>query len=548
VAEETSFWQADRTLRVLTWVAGAAVGVFLIWLAIRRHEVIHAIYSNSDNAGTPVIAEFFGERGAGNVTLGNYPWLESLYAELATKWLPSHRVVWELEPFLVLGASIALVGWTIRRTVSRWAGLLVGLAMASPAPLAIWVLGAPALRLNTFAHCVLLAAFLVLAPGLREWTRTRRAVWAVALAVTLAPGVASDPILMTVSGTVPLLAAVALAWRLEILERAGALLAGAAAVAGSLAGLGLEKLAEHDGITYRAHDFPLSDSKELFSNIRLLLEDVANFAHGVLGGPPHAVNALEEAIALAAMIGVPALCVLMVRRHRLLADRARPPEQRLLALYWVVVVAATTVAFVTSTAPVDTTSIRYLSMIWPALISLPVIVWRRPALPWLAALAIGFALLGALQLERREIDRVANAANPTPAEVSGVERFVRMYGLDHGYGQYWTAASTTQLSDFQVRAYPVIRCNYVGPGLCANPYHTIDSWYRPRPGVRTFYLNEDAGVEPTTGPPPPRWGRPFAKAQFGDYQIYAYDYDLASVLAAGRRAPASPAAAPRARP
>jgi hypothetical protein len=67
----------------------------------------------------------------------------------------------------------------------------------------------------------------------------------------------------------------------------------------------------------------------------------------------------------------------------------------------------------------------------------------------------------------------------------------------------------------------------------------MDSWYRPTPRVRTFYVWDDRSQPPDVhvARPPRRWGRPFATADAGHLHLYAYDYDLAYVLPAGTRPP-----------
>jgi hypothetical protein len=95
-------------------IAIVAAGAFLVALALREGEVIDGIYRNADYASTPVIAELFGERGSGDVTLGNYPWLESLYVLRLTSWLPHHIGVWEALPFLGYAAAILAFAWTLR--------------------------------------------------------------------------------------------------------------------------------------------------------------------------------------------------------------------------------------------------------------------------------------------------------------------------------------------------------------------------------------------------------------------------------------------------
>jgi hypothetical protein len=515
--------------RLATWVALAAVGVFLVWSLAEIHRLLGVIYENSDNASAPVMAEFLPDRGSGLVTLGNYPWLEPLYLLHLTRWLPDHRVAWEIEPFLIYALTIALVGWTVARTVSRHAGLLVGLALAAPAPWVIWMLGAPNMRLLTLAHAVILAAFLVTAPAASRWGRGKQLVWAGALAISLAPGVASDP-LVVIGAMVPFLAAVTLGWRLSLIDGEATLLAAAACFLGGGAGRGLEWFAEHHHLVYFHEDFPLATAGQAMSNVRLLLEDIALFVHGRLGGASDLFSVTVELIALVAMVGVPVLCVMVGRRGlTLLRDQGRPPAQRLLAVYWAIAGAAVAVAFISSSAPEDVTSVRYMTILWPALLTLGVIVWRRQALVWLATLAAGTAILGCIEIARDGYSS-GDPRSPGGDEVLQLKRFVASNGLDHGYGQYWDAAAITDETDFDTRVYPIDVC---GPGdsqRCQYWLHTIETWYEPKPGVRTFYLSDDSGLPNPVGSPPAGWGAPAKTAHFGHLTVYAYDFDLASRL------------------
>src|SRR3954452_13976238 len=138
-------------------VATAAVGVFLVWSAIRIRDITSPMYANSDIASAPVLAQLLPDKGSGHVVLGFYPWLESLFALDLTRWVPSHVSFWKAAPFLVYGLTVALAGWTVARTVSSRTGFLVALAMAAPAPLVLFLLGAPDQRLPALAHAVLLA-------------------------------------------------------------------------------------------------------------------------------------------------------------------------------------------------------------------------------------------------------------------------------------------------------------------------------------------------------------------------------------------------------
>jgi hypothetical protein len=523
----------NRIESIGTWFAGAAVTVFLVWAAVRLDEIVRTIYASADVAAAPVIAELLGGRGSGEVTLGYYPWLESLYGLYLTRWVPSHRLFWEAEPFLLLAASIGLVWWSVRRTVSARAGFLVALAMAAPAPLVLVVLGAPNMRIWVLLHVALLTAFVISAPAISARARSVRALWALALAVTLAPGVSSDP-LVVVGGVVPFLIAMAVGWRLRLLRAGLAALGASACLAGAAGGRLLEKLAEHHGFTYYAQDFGLTSARDAISNAGLLLEDLALFAHGQLDDGSGAIGLLEEAIAIAMIVAIPVLLVAVAwRGWPLLTDSSRTPVQRLLVIYWAAAAVAIIGAFIASTAPEDISAVRYMTVLLPALLSLIVLVWEERALPWLAVFAGGAAILGCIDLARGAYTEAPES--PYGREVTELNRFVSENDLDHGYAGYWDAATITYQSDYETLTYPVQICGVSEDGRCPFPFHTIDSWYAPKPGVRTFYLQDDSDLPNVVGPPPARWGRPFAEAMIGDLRAYAYDYDLASVLEEGTR-------------
>jgi hypothetical protein len=521
---------SPRSARIGTWIAAGTVATFLTWAAIRIGEIVQAIYASSDVASAPVMAQLLGERGSGDVTLGYYPWLEPLFGLRLTQWVPDHGLFWKAEPFLLLAAAVLLACWSLRRTVSRDAALLVGLAMAAPAPLVILMLGAPNMRVWVLLHVALLTVFVISAPALSAWGRGRQSLWALALAVSVAPGVSSDP-LVVVGGVAPFVLAMAVGWRLGLLRGEAAALGSAACLAGAAGGRALEKLAEHHGFTYYSQDFGLTTAGDAISNARLLLEDFALFAHGRLGHGTGAPSVLEHAIAIAVMVAVPFLLAAIAwRGWPLLRDARRPAPQRLLAVYWALAAVAIMGAFIASTAPEDVSAVRYMTVLWPAILSLVAIVWQRRALPWLAALAAGAAILGCMDLARGSYTYIQDT--PHGREVAELDRFVSRNHLDHGYAGYWDAASITYQTDYRTRVYPILACG--GDARCQFPFHTFDSWYQPKPSVRTFYLQDTRGPPPSVGPPPTSWGRPLAAATFGRLHVYAYDYDIAEVL---RRAP-----------
>jgi hypothetical protein len=370
-----------------------AVSVFVVWALIRAGEITGLIYQNADAASAPVLAEFFGERGSGHVVLG-YFWLEPLYALRLTRWLPAHEQVWEAGPFIVYAATVALVGWTVARTVSRRAGFGLALAMAAPAPVLLRVIGTLNVHQHTLTHGVILAAFLITLPRLAAWGNGKRVLWGMALAVTLAPGASSD-IPLLIGGVVPFLIAVVYSWRAALVSRSSAAIAAAGCLIGTAAGLLLRVIAEHDKIVAGSgsEHFPPSPPGEALGHVRLLDEVIALFAHGRLNGPFPAWE--FELVALVAMVAVPILgLVIFGRLPRMLTDQSRHAEQRLLAAYWGAVVLALGAAFIVSSAARDIYAVRYVTLLWPAILTLTVIAFDQRSRTAIAALSSGTSVLG----------------------------------------------------------------------------------------------------------------------------------------------------------
>jgi hypothetical protein len=518
----------DGLQRIAVAAALITVAIFLVWSAIRIHGLLAVLYQNSDIASAPVMAQLLGERGSGEATLGYYPWLEPLYALHLTRWLPDHRVAWEILPFAVLGATIALVGWTVRRTVSAVAGLAAAVAMATPAPLVIWMLGAPNMRLFTLAHAVILAAFLITVPAMAAWGRVRRAIWAAALALSLAAGASSDPLVL-IGAALPFLVAVVGGWALGAVRSGTATVAASACLAGVAGGWLFEKLAEHDGIVYFERNFGLTSLHQMVTNVGLLFQDVALFVHGRLGGNG-ALGLLLEIVAWAAFVGLPVLALLALPRlRRAIGGNGVEAGRRLLAMYWAAAAIAVGLAFIASTAAEDISAVRYMTILWPALLTLGLIAWPRRGPTVVSGLAAVTALIGCFELAD---DRYAagDPRVPQGPEVPELAEFVKQNRLDHGYAAYWDAAALTDRTDFQARTYPIQKCGASGDERCRWPFHTIEAWYRSKAGVRTYYLTNDTGLPAPIGPPPKSWGRPSERVRIGHLTLYVYDFDLASRL------------------
>jgi hypothetical protein len=293
----------------------------------------------------------------------------------------------------------------------------------------------------------------------------------------------------------------------------------------------LGAIAEAQDIVYNHGTFELAGSGRVLSNAGLLLENVALFAQGHFAAGDtriDAFNVVREVIAIAAIAAMLLFGLAVARRARpLLAEPGRLIEQRLLFTYWAISFVAVSVAFVITTAPSGIFAVRYLTTLWPALLTLVVIVYGRPAISGLAVLAAGCAIVGCFTLARGLYTPPIDEP-PNGQEAKLVAQFAAENDLDHGYAGYWDSAPIDVQSDFKARIYPIEPCGPNPDTYCSFHSHVIENWYEPKQGVRSFLVVNADPLSPATRPPPAAWGRPFKTAKLGDLTVYAFDYDISS--------------------
>jgi len=95
-------------------------------------------FGNSDASSAPVIGELYPHRIVGHVVLAILPFFSTLLFEDATRWLPLHRQVWEVGPYLLGLVSIALMSWASWRVAGRWAAALTAVILLCAGPGALF--------------------------------------------------------------------------------------------------------------------------------------------------------------------------------------------------------------------------------------------------------------------------------------------------------------------------------------------------------------------------------------------------------------------------
>jgi hypothetical protein len=94
-----------------------------------------------------------------------------------------------------------------------------------------------------------------------------------------------------------------------------------------------------------------------------------------------------------------------------------------------------------------------------------------------------------------------------------------------GYASYWSASALTFSTKSRVEVFPVEHC---GERLCQFPTNSLDAWFAPRANTPTFLLIDPTQVAYRLTHAPASLGRPRETVTVGPFEIYIYDYDLAT--------------------
>jgi len=513
------------------WAAIPFGVVYLILLALHFRGVVTTANLDADAVSAPVIGELFGSAPpSAHVVLGEFPWYATLLFELATKWLPDHRHVWELAPYAMALAGFALTAWSV------W--LIAGPFAASLTAVLLVCAGAPTLHLllSMTQHapdwfCLgLLAGFTVLLER-RAATLRPLALVPLCLAVGVVVGVnAASDTLLVIAGLVPFVLACVAAHALTgTAESRRALIIAAATVlvialawAGTLIAMSALKVGPEPGLNTTA----LASAGKIGQNFRLWWQSVAVLGNGDFFGRQLTFTSGLAVVCAVLSIGA----VVLLPRVGWTALRARVAPGRLaFFVFWCSSAMLLTAAFLLSAVPADIHADRYLvGLIYAAAAVVPVVAARRLVTQVVALVATClFALAGVLSIAQGAPTR--NTGGFPPAGLA--DRVAAIATANHapvGYAGYWDAAPITWADHFRTRVYPVSVCDR-GAHLCPFDLHVISSWYTPRPGTRSFLLTDPR--LPLVPAPTPGLGRPLAVYHVGRLTMYVYRYDIADRFA-----------------
>ncbi len=548
----SSAW-AGRSRRLLSlwpWLPLPVGVAYLLLLLVKFNQIVATTYLNADAASAPVIGALYGGSPAHRqVFLGQMGWFSTLMFELATRWLPAHRQLWEAAPYAMAMASVALIAWAAWRVAGRWAAAITGTLLLCAGPQTIGLLFSLDDHSPTWFSLALLSALLVFFLAPPSWLKR----WSGALVVLVAGAIvganAASDLVLLVAGIAPLLIAAAVTWALRpgrASERAWWWLLALVVVAGVAYALTLAWV-HHENVLIPGNQVhnQLAAAEALPTNFKLWWQSLMVLGNGDFFGQLLGfTTALQLICGFMSLVAV-ALVLRLAWRELAPFERVRdessgaaaaqfeprhgerpaavPPLRIAWCAFWASSALLLTASFIFSSNPLDLGSARYLlGVIYAAAALLPLLAGPRVlSRALITAGATVFALTGLVALlDNQELV----SGNPSAGLYGQVTHLIEREHLTVGYSDYWDAAPLIWSSHFAVHAYPVQDCG--ANELCWSYLHMITSWYTtPRPpGTRSFLISNTAQPVPAT--PTPNLGKPSATYQLGTITLYVYPYDI----------------------
>lgn len=519
---------------MLAWLPLVLLGVYAGLLLVNLSGFVHAIYLSADTASAPYLGELYPSAPASaHVILGNIAWFPALFFEVATRWLPAHRQIWELAPYVISVLGVVALAWTAKIVSGRWAAGIIAAALLTGSPALIgWQFGW-SIHALSYTVVTVLGAFVVVLvrhEGRIGTTATHIGI-VTAVGVVTGVGLASDE-LVAPAGLAPF-ALTALVVLPAVSPRATRRLAASAAGVVGIAVVSALIIAhalvvEHIStapfpITFAGYD-------QIVPHLRILIQGTALLFSGDFGGlAPSTLSVLKLACA-AVVVGATTVAIRMMRttaRHVAHAIRTseRPgdPVRYAFIVFWGCVVALDALAFVLSSVPVDQYSGRYVVSAAYGIVALAVLAaapgrLRRTAAGSACAIV---CLGGVVALARGDVQ--SNQGNYPDSKVAGaLAAFAHRAGLVYGYAGYWDAAALTWEERAAIKVFPVEAC---ASTLCPFPFHQISSFYTPRKATRTFLVSDP--TQPLNPGPAAALGPPKSTVHVGRLTVYVYSYDIA---------------------
>ncbi len=507
--------------------------LYIVLVGVHLSHIITNVYGNADASSAPVLGEFYASRAGSNVIMANLPWFSTLIFELSTKWLPAHRQIWEIGPYLVGLMSIVLMAWTAWRVAGRWAATLTAAVLLCAGPpvleMMLWLND----HATTWYSLALLAAFLVLIAE-----RGATIQWLPLTILTLIVGVivginaASDKELL-IAGLLPLLFASVATWVLSPNARTVKVMwlsLALAAVIG-VSAVSTTSIMHSAGVFLAYYELKFASLESVSTNIKAWWQSIALIGNGDFFNSAITLTTILNLACAALSIGV----VLLIPRYAWRYIRGRRSSDQVIderlsvyIMFWAVSIVCISAGFILSSAPAGVETTRYLvGIVYAVAAMLPLLA--REGVAARAAVVAGtfvFLLTSVIALDDSAAAKAPPAQGPSPQVAKAVAQTAERLGITRGYALYWDAAPITWRANFRIQVSPLVGCAGTPTGVCPGPFNYLESWYSARP-ERTFLLTDSSGPGWT---PPKTLRHAAATYRFGTVTMHVYNYDIVTSL------------------
>jgi hypothetical protein len=506
---------------------------YLVVLIVRFPRLIGWENADSDITSAYVLTDSISHGHTGQVVMSTQGSWVPLWYGLLTHGLSFHRVLWEMSPALLIGATAILIGWSVARVATRAAATLsVGLMVAA-SPTALFNFSAAFFHNTTIPGTAILGGYLV---WLASRPRARAHVLASVLLLSLLVGtfLASDELLGVV-GVLPFLG-VALLLAIRTRDTTD-LLPVVALTLGSVA------VALLTSQIMRALDFHTTTPSLRFTrrfiptHVKWLAQGLLRMGNG-LSVAPH--SSFRTPLVVAA--GVVTLAALASMFWLAARSLMRPAEGKrsqgldnadvgdgrrardLHVTFWAATLLCAAAAYVVTTVA-DYPTDRYFIVAVPAVAAtVPLLLTSRRA-SWIVAAGATVFIAGSIVALAANDERSLILYPGADVPVAGrIEALVRSQHLGVGYAGYWNAASLDWSDHERLRVYPLTdRFGPTQPMYLAR----VAAWYQPRAHTPSYLLLAPGDFD-FANRLPPDLPQPKREFQIGPVTMAVYPYDIAS--------------------
>ena len=527
-------------------IALVAAVAQLIALAVYVPRLLVDITWNSDWVASMVISERLAMSHApAYIATGVYGFYSTLWFEEATVHLPAHRFIWLAEPAALSILGVALLVYAAARAAGTWAAVLTLVLAIAPSSITLAHLLAPANRQPTWFTMCLLAAFVMLVASARRPGSRRTLVLAAAVGLVVGLNLASDPLMVLVSGVAPMLVAGVIVPVLSRNWRAVVPVALATSVMALVAAVA-SLVAHRQGITTTGlpggTSVAFATQQQLGTNLGLLFRGVMENTNGGFLGETVDRWSILQAVCFAAgfgaIAGVLLQAVRVIRAGAANATAANPAAVGM--VFWAVCIVMVAAAFTLSRIPEETAEARYLvPAFFVVAAGLPLLTagagTRSRFILAAVAVAIAVSSFHAVKFAATR----HTAAGLYTYELPALENFLKGHDLTRGYGPYWDSSAISWKSKMAVDIIPYDQCTsgpFGEPSSTTICFHLGMTAVQSRPG-RSFVVLDPLWL-PDARVPASQFGEPESTYSVGRFTVLVYPDDV------GRRVMPPPGRSP----